>query len=517
MPSIRNQALSLRARTSLGKSESAQGVATERLSSGLRINHAADDAAGQAITHHVTAQIRGQRQAARNANDGISLAQTIEGALGEMGHSLQRIRELAVQSQNGSNSLSDLQAIQAEIDQHLGEIERISHQTRFNNLNVLAEDVDIPIQIGAHDGDTLDLNTRLVDTKTLNLDHIDVVHDPRLGASTDKTVIATHTATAPPATTPPPVVAPPVAPTPPATVTVTLNIRMGAAVLSRFNAHMFRYEFNGAPHYFVQEHGFISPTSITDFRLDALPAPAGGILDIDIGTLPLLDHTKISPAEEAAMRTSTVHFAGSAITVPVAPTVAPPVAPAPPVTAPAPPAATENVEKGTPIRLFDFLQSLAPVPTADDGRPLFDQGSKVHYLTDASGNPNGEYVVSGSDGNFYDISISSAGEVSFKPKDAPPTMNIKVVPMKRVNDAMGQVDSLRGELGAMQNRLGSVITNLNHTADVLSQARSRIEDADYAVETSNLTRQQILQQASKVALTQANQLAQNVLALLKED
>ncbi len=86
-------------------------------------------------------------------------------------------------------------------------------------------------------------------------------------------------------------------------------------------------------------------------------------------------------------------------------------------------------------------------------------------------------------------------------------------------DSLGRylLDSLRGELGAMQHRLGSVITNLNHTADILSQARSRIEDADYAVETSNLTRQQILQQASKVALTQANQLAQNVLALLKED
>ncbi|WP_197286785.1 flagellin [Achromobacter sp. 2789STDY5608615] len=184
---------------------------------------------------------------------------------------------------------------------------------------------------------------------------------------------------------------------------------------------------------------------------------------------------------------------------------------------PGPPPAADAVKKDTPIRLFDFLQSLAPVPAADDGRPLFDQHSKVHYLTDATGNANGEYVISGSDGNFYDISISSTGEVSFKPKHAPPTVNLKVVPMKRVTHALGQVDSLRGELGAMQHRLGSVITNLNHTADILGQARSRIEDADYAVETSNLTRQQILQQASKVALTQANQLAQNVLALLKED
>ncbi|WP_277402942.1 flagellin, partial [Achromobacter xylosoxidans] len=185
--------------------------------------------------------------------------------------------------------------------------------------------------------------------------------------------------------------------------------------------------------------------------------------------------------------------------------------------APVAPPTADGVKKDTPIRLFDFLQSLAPVPLTDDGRPLFDQDSKVHYLTDASGNANGDYVISGSDGNFYDISISSTGVVEFKPKDAPPTVNLKVAPMKRVSNALGQVDSLRGELGAMQNRLGSVITNLNHTAGILSQARSRIEDADYAVETSNLTRQQILQQASKVALTQANQLAQNVLALLKED
>ncbi|WZB76276.1 hypothetical protein WJ972_10885 [Achromobacter insuavis] len=197
MPSIRNQSLSLRARSNLGKSESAQAVATERLSSGLRINHAADDAAGESIVHHFTAQIRGQHQAARNANDGISLAQTIEGALGEMGHSLQRIRELAVQAQNSTHSIGDLESIQAEIDQHLGEIERISHQTRFNSVDVLAQDANLSIQVGAHDGDTLSLNTRLVNTKTLNLDQIDVVHDPRLGRATDRTVVDNDAGPAP--------------------------------------------------------------------------------------------------------------------------------------------------------------------------------------------------------------------------------------------------------------------------------------------------------------------------------
>ncbi|MBK1980742.1 flagellin [Achromobacter xylosoxidans] len=507
MPSIRNQAPSLRARTNLGKSESAQAVATERLSSGLRINHAADDAAGEAIAHHFTAQIRGQHQAARNASDGISLTQTIEGALGQMDQSLQRIRELAVQSQNGSNSLEDLRAIQAEIDQQLGEIERISHQTRFNNLNVLAEDASIPLQIGAHDGDTLDINTRLVNTKTLNLDRIDVVHDPRLGGATDKTMLDTAASPGPAAP-----IAPSPAPPPPTVTSATLAIRNGSRTFTMFEAFLVQYDFNGTTNYLVRMMGTVAHLTGNSYRV-ASPATVGSTLDIDIAGLTAFDLTKVSAAEAAQIRAGTAYLVGQKVPVPVTPPpVAPPAPPAPSVTI-----AADVVKKGTPIKLFDFLQSLAPVPAAADGHPLFDQDSKVHYLTDASGNANGDYVISGSDGNFYDISISSTGVVEFKPKDAPPTVNLKVAPMKRVSNALGQVDSLRGELGAMQNRLGSVITNLNHTAGILSQARSRIEDADYAVETSNLTRQQILQQASKVALTQANQLAQNVLALLKED
>ncbi|MCR2526535.1 flagellin FliC, partial [Salmonella enterica] len=94
-------------------------------------------------------------------------------------------------------SIGDLESIQAEIDQHLGEIERISHQTRFNSLDVLAQDANLSIQVGAHDGDTLSLNTRLVNPKTLSLDQIDVVHDPRLGSAVDRTVIDTQSEPAP--------------------------------------------------------------------------------------------------------------------------------------------------------------------------------------------------------------------------------------------------------------------------------------------------------------------------------
>src|SRR5690606_17284974 len=119
---------------------SALGNAIERLSSGLRINSAKDDAAGQAIANRFTANIKGLTQATRNANDGISIAQTTEGALSEINNNLQRIRDLSVQAANGTNSASDLKSIQNEIGQRLDEINRVSTQTQFNGVNVLGQD-----------------------------------------------------------------------------------------------------------------------------------------------------------------------------------------------------------------------------------------------------------------------------------------------------------------------------------------------------------------------------------------
>ncbi|EBF4962602.1 flagellin FliC, partial [Salmonella enterica] len=121
------------------KSQSSLSSAIERLSSGLRINSAKDDAAGQAIANRFTSNIKGLTQASRNANDGISLAQTTEGALSEINNNLQRVRELSVQATNGTNSQSDLDSIQAEITQRLGEIDRVSGQTQFNGVKVLSQ------------------------------------------------------------------------------------------------------------------------------------------------------------------------------------------------------------------------------------------------------------------------------------------------------------------------------------------------------------------------------------------
>ncbi|MDO0901247.1 flagellin N-terminal helical domain-containing protein, partial [Enterobacter hormaechei] len=146
----------------------------ERLSSGLRINSAKDDAAGQAIANRFTSNIKGLTQAARNANDGISLAQTTEGALSEINNNLQRVRELTVQATTGTNSDSDLSSIQDEIKSRLSEIDRVSGQTQFNGVNVLAKNGSMAIQVGANDGQTINIDLQRIDSSTLGLNGFSV-------------------------------------------------------------------------------------------------------------------------------------------------------------------------------------------------------------------------------------------------------------------------------------------------------------------------------------------------------
>lgn len=181
---INTNVMSLVARQNLNESQQVLNQAIGRLSSGKRINSAADDAAGQAIANRMTAQIQGLTQAKRNANDGISLAQTTEGALDQINDNLQRIRELTVQAWNGTNSGSDLTSIQDEIDQRLAEINRVSAQTSFNGVDVLAKDQALQIQVGANDGQTITINLAEINAQTLNLDTYDVAANP-LVASAD--------------------------------------------------------------------------------------------------------------------------------------------------------------------------------------------------------------------------------------------------------------------------------------------------------------------------------------------
>ncbi|WP_312268114.1 flagellin [Pseudescherichia sp.] len=158
MAVINTNTLSLTTQNNLTKSQSSLGTSIERLSSGLRINSAKDDAAGQAIANRFTSNINGLGVAARNANDGISLAQTAEGALSEINNNLQRVRDLTVQAQNSSNSASDIDSIQAEVNQRMEEINRVTKQTDFNGIKVLDTGSDTKsysFQVGSKDNETI--------------------------------------------------------------------------------------------------------------------------------------------------------------------------------------------------------------------------------------------------------------------------------------------------------------------------------------------------------------------------
>lgn len=172
---INTNSLSLLTQNNLNKSQSALNTAIERLSSGMRINSAKDDAAGQAIANRFTANIKGLTQATRNANDGISIAQTTEGALTEVNNNLQRVRQLAVQAATGTNSSSDLKSIQDEIGLRLDEINRVSEQTQFNGVKVLSADAGkLTVQVGANDGQTIDIDLKEISAKTLGLEGFNV-------------------------------------------------------------------------------------------------------------------------------------------------------------------------------------------------------------------------------------------------------------------------------------------------------------------------------------------------------
>lgn len=371
---INTNSLSLLTQNNLNKSQSALNTSIQRLSSGLRINSAKDDAAGQAIANRFTSNIRGLSQAQRNANDGISMAQTTEGALGEINTNLQRIRELTVQSANGSNSAADKASIQAEITQRLDEIDRTSAQTDFNGVKVLASNQSLNIQVGANDGQTIAVDLKKMDRSSLGLTGFNVSGSVQ---KTNFTTVAAGVTT---------------------TTLVDLTGVTGAA------------------------------------------KPAGNLTLQGYGTYTAATDTYANYSVTDATGTTYKLTAGDVN-------------------------ATTGAVTNTTI--FATTASMATAKAA------YDADSAV--------------VGGGATGSALAV----------------------------LDVALKKVDDQRGSLGAVQNRFDSVISNLGTTITNLSSSRSRIEDADYATEVSNMTRAQILQQAGTSVLAKANQSTQGVMALLQ--
>ncbi|WP_323028812.1 FliC/FljB family flagellin [Castellaniella defragrans] len=407
---INTNYLSLVAQGNLNKSQSFLGSAIERLSSGLRINSAKDDAAGQAIANRFTANIKGLAQAGRNANDGISIAQTTEGALNEINNNLQRIRELSVQAANGSNSASDLDSIQAEIQQRLDEIDRVSAQTQFNGVKVLASDNELTIQVGANDNETISISLKEITASTLGLGGF--------------------------------------------------SVSAGKPALSEAITEMG--DGSGAP---------------TPVNLAAVASSIGTALGKTVTADDLSLHNVLDangdPTAQYAVKYGNDVYAVDATT----------------------PGSISAITNDLDITDGDLTGTITGA--------LVKVGAGGAAYVEYSGK---SYAGSATDSDTTTIDVGTTAEF---------TGAKTIDPLKALDSALQQVDSLRSGLGAIQNRFESTIANLNNTVTNLSAARSRIEDADYAVEVSNMTRAQILQQAGTAVLAQANQVPQTMLSLLR--
>ncbi|MEN3111627.1 flagellin [Uliginosibacterium paludis] len=372
---INTNVASLNAQRNIGGTTSSLTTSLQRLSSGLRINSAKDDAAGLAISERMNSQLKGLSVASRNANDGISLSQTAEGALSTIGDNLQRIRELSVQSANATNSQSDRDALQAEVGQLVDEIDRVANQTTFNGTKLLDGSFTSKLfQVGSDAGQTIGINS-IVDANVA-----------ALGKST------------------------------------------------------FAADVSG---------------TVTTGAISSGLTINGVSIDSNINTGVAADNaTALANAINAKMDQTGVYasVSGAAITL-------------------------SSVKDGTDLVVSGTV----------------DSDSGLTSGTTAASGSAATYV-----GNL-DISTFVGAQRA----------------LETVDNALTSINSARADMGAVQNRFTSTIANLATSSENLSAAKGRITDADFASETANLSRAQILQQAGTAMLAQANSLPQQVLSLLR--
>ncbi|PHQ26748.1 flagellin [Marinobacter guineae] len=487
---INTNVASLSAQNQLQKSQDLSNQALERLSSGLRINSAKDDAAGLAISTRFQSQIRGLDVATRNANDGISLAQTAEGALDEITNNLQRIRDLAVQSANATNSASDRQALDQEVQQRLAEVERISTQTAFNGLKVLDGSFgEQNFQVGANSGQTIGVDlsqgTRREQIGSLaSLEGTDVT--AALGAGDLKIQVGSGQA-----------------------------VDVGAS--DSDSAESIAAAINDAN---VSGLTSVSATNVNELGFKDIAAATGtGVrtysADISVGT------TSFTVSLTAGTTSDTLTEAefAQAINEQAA------AAGVEGFTAEATAAATSGIiltqadGKNFTVTAQTLTSATGAAAIGTTGFTAAAVGTvgsaatqrgqvTIEALEAITLSGNNEAFAGFTDGQTQaatgSIDTVSVTDVD-KANDA----------IKRIDSALGTVNSLRSELGAVQNRFDSTIANLATTSENLSAANSRILDADFAAETAKLSKSQVLQQAGISVLAQANARPQQVLSLLQ--
>ncbi|MEZ2742442.1 flagellin [Paenalcaligenes hominis] len=504
MSVINTNYLALVSQNNLTKSQGALGTAIERLSSGLRINSAKDDAAGQAIANRFTANIKGLTQAGRNANDGISVAQTTEGALNEINNNLQRVRELAVQAANGSNSASDLKSIQEEIGQRLAEIDRVSEQTQFNGVKVLASNQSLKIQVGANDNETININLQKINADTLNLEDLSVRKSTGTTHSAEVTNVGGTTVTTDIVT-----------PTFDNAALIANTSITGASATTNNEVYLH----TDGKHY-IEVTGATTGDGFYEVTIDSdsTSGTAGQVTLANWANNPAAgvatgDVTTTTPATSVV---DTTNSTGNAPVITIDGATSTTAKLHKVLDADGKETGTYAVKDGTKTYAATVDESTGAVSVKE--ATYTDKDGAAQTTNVELGGPDGvtEYVTVGD--KTYAASDIVGKNVDFSKQTGLVAVNVGTVtedPLAAIDEALAKVDGLRSELGAVQNRFESTIANLSNTVTNLSAARSRIEDADYAVEVSNMTRAQILQQAGTSVLAQANQVPQGVLSLLR--
>ena len=457
---INTNIASLNAQRNLTSSQTSLSTALQRLSSGLRINSAKDDAAGLAISNRFTTQINGLNQAVNNANDAISESQTAESALSTLTDNLQRIRQLAVEAANGTNSSSDRAALDAEVQQRSAEITRIASQTTFNGLRVLDGTAGAStFQVGANVGDTISVNY----SQGVRADQIGQVAS-QVGTAVSANALGAGNA-------------------------LTLQVGSGAAVtVGSTSAGASAGQTDSSAYAKVQA---INAAGVSGLTASTYNLTVNGVA-IYAGTGNVAAGTTLTAANVA----SQVNLYSSQTGV------------------------TASVEGGK----LTF--------TAADGRDI-TTAQTVTLGTGATGTGADAAVVGTAKGTITlsassNITVGGAGatDIGFTADTialgAETLANSNVLTVDAANKTIAAVDSalttvsgFQSQLGAIQNRFSSTVSNLQAVTQNLQASRSTILDADFASETANLTKAQVLQQAGISVLAQANSAPQSILKLLQ--
>ncbi|MBL4832898.1 MAG: flagellin [Pseudomonas sp.] len=476
---VNTNVASLNAQRNLGASSSNLQTSLERLSSGSRINSAKDDAAGLQISNRLSSQVSGLGVAVRNANDGISLAQTAEGALQESTNILQRMRDLALQSANGTNSANDRGALQKEVVALKAELDRIATTTSFGDQKLLDGNFGSKsLQVGANANETISVSLSSAATNGIGGNAIS-------GAGTQAGTSALSSGA-------------PAFSVDDITVTSANGNTGLVSLVATDTAGTAAAKFNA-----ISSTTGVNATALTEIEIasgDFSDAITGGTIGNGTATTDLTGVNSAQSLVDAINRDS--GSTGLSATVD---------------------ADSGNVrvksESGSNIVTTAITNTAAAI-TVDSVVDGTAAGSAVDAKNAAGTTSLGTIKLNAaSDFTATGTSVAEVLSAESSTLDSVEDVDISTAvgaqnAISVIDGAVAAIDSQRADLGAIQNRLDSTISNLQSIGENVSAARGRIQDTDFAAETANLTKNQILQQAGTSILAQANQLPQAVLSLL---